>query len=423
MAAVHNTATTLSANFKEIYGDSIDKVIPEAAVITKEVPFASAYRVGDKYIQPVMLSHEHGVTYLGQNAGVDTLVDANAAVYKEAQVDPSGILLRSSISYSAADKMMSSKQAFVNWSEMLVSNMVDSITKRNEIDFLYGQSGLGVINSDPGGGSPQTFTLTTASWSDAVWAGMEGCVVEVFNAALSAQRGTAGTTGDFTISSVDFDNRTITLTGDATALDSIIVTDVIYFKGAYVVASTTHKSMAGLHKISTNTGTLFNISAGTYKLWKGSESSVGSAALTLGKIFVGVAQGVAKGLQSDLLVLVNPKTFANLNSDQSALRRYGVESKGKNGFEYLEFFSGNGKISIRTHLFLKEGDAFGLPVRYLKRIGSTDVTFKLPNADPDQVFLHLPDKSGYELRCRSEQAIFCEKPAQMIYWKNIVNAT
>lgn len=419
-----NTSATLSANFKEIYGESVDKVIPESAVITKEVSFESAYKVGDKYIVPVMLSHEHGVTYLGQNSGVATLVDANAAVYKEAQVDPSGMLLRSAISYSAADKMMSSKQSFLVWSEMLVSNMVDSITKRNEIDFLYGQSGLAVFSTAGGGGAAtQTFTMTTASWSDAIWAGMEGCNVEVFSSTLAAQRGTVGTTGDMYVSAVNFDNRTISLTGTGATLDTIVAGDIIFFRGAYVVATTTHNSMAGLHKISTNTGTLFNISATTYNLWKGSESDVGSAALTLGKIFVGVGKAVARGLQSDLLVLVNPKTFANLNSDQSALRRYGVESKGKNGFEYLEFYSGNGKIAIRTHLFCKEGDAFGLPLRYIKRIGSTDVTFKLPNADPDQVFLHIPDKSGYELRCRSEQCIFVEKPAQLVYWKNIVNAT
>lgn len=423
--ASDNTAATLSANFKEIYGDSVDKVIPESAVITKEVPFSQAYKVGDKYVVPVMLSHEHGVTYMGQNPSGSglTLNAAIAAQYQEAQVDPSGIILRSTIGYSAADKMMSTKQAFLVWSEMLVENMTSSIVKRNEIDFLYGQSGIGVSNSAGGGGSgTQTFTLTTASWSDAIWAGMEGCEVEVFNAALSLQRGTAGSTGIFVVSAVNFDNRTVTLTGTGAALDTIVATDVFYFKGAYVLSGTVHKSMVGLHKILTSTSTVFNINAGTYNLWKGTESDVGTAALTLGKIFVGVGRAVARGLQSDLLLMVNPKTFANLNSDQSALRRYAAEKVAKNGFEYLEFYSGNGKISIRSHLFCKEGDAFGIPLQYMKRIGTTDVTFKLPNADPDNVFLHVPDKAAYELRVRSEQALFCEKPAQAVYFKNIVNA-
>jgi len=415
-----NSATNLSAQFKEIYADSIDKVIPESAVLTKEVPFSVGNKVGDKFIQPVMLSHEHGVSYLGQNnSGLTTLNSPVAAEYREAQIDPSGTLLRSSISYSAADKMMSSKQAFLIWSEMLVENMTSSIVKRNELDFLYGQSGLGIMASAGGGGAAtQTFTLSTASWSDAIWAGMEGCPVEVFNAAGTTLRTTSATT----VSAVNFDNRTLSLTGTGAQLDTIVSTDVIFFLGAQV-AGPTHNAMVGLHKILTTTSTVFNISPTSFNLWKGTEFDVGSAALTMGKIFVGAGRAVARGLQSDLLLMVNPKTFANLNSDQSALRRYGAEKVAKNGFEYLEFYSGNGKIMIRAHLYCKEGDAFGVPLQYMKRIGSTDVTFKLPNADPDQVFLHRPENAAYELRVRSEQAIFCEKPAQAVYFKNIVNAT
>ncbi len=48
--------------------------------------------------------------------------------------------------------------------------------------------------------------------------------------------------------------------------------DIIYFKGSY------NKEFAGLHKIITNSGTIFNIDASEFDLFKGNEISVGTNA-------------------------------------------------------------------------------------------------------------------------------------------------
>lgn len=415
--AQYNVSTTLDSLWKEVYADSVENVIPESAVLQKMIPFREAEKVGDKFIQPVMLSQEHGVTYLGSNSGVATLVNHVAATYKEAQVDGSGLLLRSAISYSAANKMASSKKAFMNWSEMLVTNMVDSISKRNEIGMLYGQSGLGIISavSDSSG----TNTLTISDFCDGIWAGMEGATLDAYDGDTKQN-----TNAVLVVSSVNFDNGTVTVTGNTTDTAALAISDVLFFAGSKDGA--TENEMAGIDAIVTNTGSLFNISASTYGLWKGTTHAAGGAALNLSKLLAGVAKAQVKGQEGDLLVLVNPKTFANLNSDQAALRRYDSSykySKAESGSDELCFYSGNGKLIVKSHLYVKPVEAFGVPLKVMKRIGATDITFKLNNAAAGgEIFLHIPDKSGYELRCMSELAVFCSKPAHLIKWTGIVNA-
>lgn len=418
MAATHNTTSTLNAQYKEVYGDSIEDLVPETAVLSKDIPFSQADKIGDKFVFPVALSQEHGITYLGENAGVETLEDVRAAVYKEAQVDSSSTILRASIGYSSADKMASSKQSFMNWSEMLLGNMTSSLAKRDEIAMLYGQSGVGTISavSDSSG----TNTVTLSDFAMGIWAGMEGARVDVYASNLTTKR---NSNAEVLVTSVDFANNQLVLDGNSTDTASFAQNDVIFFKGANA-GSSVYKEMAGLNKIITNTGTLFNIAAGTYNLWKGHTSAVGSSRLTLAKILKGVASPVALGLTGDYDVLVNPMTYKDLNTDQAALRRYGAqEVKADNGFRGLMFEYGAGVITVKNHIYCKPTDAFGYCKKEMKRIGTTDITFKLDRAAAGgDVFLHIPDKSGYEIRCRSDQAIFSKRPAWMVKWSGITNA-
>lgn len=418
----HNTSSTLDANFKEVYGDAIDKIVPLNTQLQRMIPFSQAYKVGDKYVVPAALTLEHGISYLGANYGVATLESAEAAVYKEAQVNPSGLLLRSSISYSAADRMASSKAAFKQWSSLLVKNMNESIRKHIEVGLLYGQTPLAQVSGSPTTSSnAATCTIAAADWAEGLWAGMEGARVDVW-----ATDGTTNRTNDSTtaayISAVDFDNRTVTIEcANSTDAGNIADTDYIYFDSDFASGGS-YNNFAGLKKIATNSGSLFNISAATYGLWKGVEYAVGSANLTLGKILKATAKAANRGLESNMCICVNPDTFATLGNDEAALRRHsGKVGKTENGVEALQFHFGGVSIDMIQHRYVKGGDAFGFPKDKMMRIGATDVTFRLPGAEPDRVFLHIPDKAGYELRARTEQALFCETPAQMIYFSGIVN--
>jgi hypothetical protein len=178
--------------------------------------------------------------------------------------------------------------------------------------------------------------------------------------------------------------------------------------------------MAGLHKIVTNTGSIFGISSSQYALWKGNSHPV-AGALTFSKLAQGLSKPVEKGLESDVVIFVNPRSWASLMTEQAGARRFDVsykEAKGNNGFEALEFYSQNGKMQIMSSNYVKEGYAYAINPENFLRVGSTDITFKSPMVKDE--FIHLlPDNNGYGIRAYTNQALFCNKIGHQLLFTGI----
>lgn len=398
-----NTTSTMDGLFKSIYGESQINLVPEANVLLNLIKFRPSEKVGKDYKVPVVLSNEQGATYLAAGDGVTTLNDSIALTSKEATVNGAQLIMRGALDMESASKAAAAgKGSFKDATQMLVENLTDSASKRLELMFLYGRSGLAVVSSL----SSQEITLTLASFAEGIWAGMEGAVIDVYQSNGSVRQ--AG----LVISSVDLDNRILTVTGTTTGIAS---TDIIYFKGAY------GKECYGLDSIITNTGSLFGVDASAYALWKGSSYAAGSAALTMSKVLSAVSKAIGKGgLSEECIVLVNPKTWNNLNSDQAALRQYvDDKSEAKSGFEAITYRGPNGKISVIAHSYVKEGEAFVLPPKRVKRVGSQDLSFINPTG---QVFMAVPDKNAFECRIYGNQSIFVETPAKCVKITGIVNS-
>jgi hypothetical protein len=206
--------------------------------------------------------------------------------------------------------------------------------------------------------------------------------------------------------------------GDMTALQTASATAVQIYPYAAV-----GNEMNGFYNILVNTGSLFNISATTYALWQANTYSAASTALNFGKVQSAVALGTARGLIEDVVVYVNPTTFANIVTSQAGARRYDSSYKSaeaENGFTALTFWGPNGKIELVPHIFMKQGYAFILPMKRCQRTGATDLTFTLPGM-PGEFFLQLPGYTAYELRCYTLQAAFLNAPAKGILISAIVN--
>lgn len=313
------------------------------------------------------------------------------------------LVLRSLMGYKAAAASVGSAQAFEQSTKFLVGNMLRSVMKKLEIEMLYGQVGYGVVGSVSGA----DITIPAAEWAPGIWAGCEGMPIEIRNAAGNTSRGVA------TVTAVSFATKTITV--DALPAGTV-ATDVIWHKGAY------GKEFAGLHKIITNAGVLFGIDAAQYSLFKGNIYSAGNAALSFAKIQEAIATAVEKGLESDVMVLVNPFTWSDLLTDQAALRMLDSSyssAKSVNGSKEIEFYGQNGAIKIVPSIYCKQGYAYVLCTEDMIRIGATDVTFKRPGKEGD-FFLDRPDSTAYELRLMCDQALFCSAPAKNVLITNIV---
>ena len=142
------------------------------------------------------------------------------------------------------------------------------------------------------------------------------------------------------------------------------------------------------------------------------------------KITSGVAKAVEKGLDQDIKILVNPRTWSNLMSDQAALRKFDGSYKSEqaeNGMSTIKFHGQNGVIEIEPSIHVKEGFAYGVVIDDLIRVGSSDITFKRPGQG-DEFFRDLEASAGYELRSYCDQALFSSCPGKMILFFGIVNA-
>jgi hypothetical protein len=405
-----NTASTINAWVKEIYADNIQSLIPDGVRLVKLIKFSQGEKeLGDKYIQPVTLTHEFGFSV---GTGAFSLNSAIAAVYGEAQVEGKALLLRTAVAYDAMAKASNSKKAFMKWSEQIIGNMTSSFTKRLEILHFYGSTGLATVSGLSDSSGTNTLTISTASWASGIWAGSEGMELDAYTSTTKQNSNAA-----LVVSAVSLSARTVTVTGNATDTAAIDVGSVLYFRGNYGA------EMNGIDKIVTNSGLLYNINAGTYALWAGNSYSA-AGKLTFKKIQHAISLAVNKGLDEKVSVFVSPATFADLNVDMTALQRIDSsykKSKGELGVESICFYGVNGECEIIPSIYVKEGEAFVIPLARFKRLGSTDVTMRMPGQSEDQFVLQRPDNAAYEMRLYTDQNLFCERPSFTCKITGIVN--
>lgn len=405
-----NTKASLDTMFQYKVAKSVNSLMPTCAIVQKMIPkLSEATRTGRKFLWPVALTWENGVTY-GDGTAF-TYEDDVAAVYDEIELDSNPIVLKSRVALAAANRMANDQTSFISNMSLRSGNMKESLMKRAEIECLYGKKGLGKVASQSGSGTTRTFVFTDATWAPGIWGGLEGAKFEARNGATKLN-----TNADVVLVSTDHDAKSITVSGNATDLDAILVTHDIFFKGAYA------NGFYGIDAQLTNTGTLFGVDAATYSLWKSNSYAV-SGALTMSKVLKGVAKAVAKGgLAEDTVLLVSSITYENMNSDMAALRvldsSFKVE-KGENGVTGITYHGQSGKITVVAHPMLKEGEAFLLPEKGIKRVGAQEISFGMGG---NEYFEKLEGSAGYQLLAQFDWCILIEKPARCVKYTGITNA-
>lgn len=429
--ATNVSATQLDGLYKEVYGDAPPILVPELGKLYKAIPFAEDARVGKTYNQPVVLQLEQGYTYGGSNGDAFAISTPIATLMDNASLEGSEGLLATRMSYRAAAKAASSKAAFKKAMNVSMESHQRSHVMRRELELLYGRSPTGLATTSAGNAdssTQETLTITAASWAVGIWAGMEGATLNAFRIDTGALISSAAD-AIFSLSSVDPDNKKITLTGTATgctALHAQAAQLYLDFAGTRATMTTTHTCFEGLdYAITLASGnTLWGIPT-SYTLWRGNSYSAASARLTGGKIVKAANVAVGKaGLDEALNAYVSPATWADLSDSLSAKRQLDASystSEGKDGVEKIVHFGANGAINVIIHPIVKEGEAWLLPMKHLKRVGSTDITMNNP-ASGEKIFFELPSNAGFEYRSYSDFSLFVDAPGKLVKITNITNA-
>jgi hypothetical protein len=416
------TQTTLQGLFKDVFADKIVNLVPESSVFQKRIKFVeNDKREGRLLHQPVLLSLPSGMTF---GVGIVALNNPIASTMGDAQIQGSGMTLADRITYDVAAKAASGGvRAFVEATELIVDALTQSMSKFIEIELMWGNSSTGTLGqasvSTAISSTTCSMTIDAAEWATGIWSGVENMAIDVYKTSGTIQ---VNTTGAIIVTAVNPSTRVITISGAAADITAIGTTNAAVAQQIYPYLAVGNE-MNGFFTILGNTGTLFNISATTYALWQANTYGAGSTALNFGKIQSAVALGTARGLIEDVVVYINPTTFANVVTSQAGARRYDASYKSKemeNGTTALSFWGPNGKIELVPHIFMKQGYAFILPMKRCKRTGATDLTFTLPGM-PGEFFLQSPGYTAYELRCYTLQAAFLDSPAKGVLINLIVN--
>ena len=421
VASQFETQTTLTGLFKDVYEDKVVNLVPESSVLQKRIKFVeNDKREGRMLHQPVLLSLPSGLTF---GVGAVALNNPIASTMGDAQIQGAGMTLADRITYDVAAKAASGGvRAFVEATELIVDALTQSMSKFIEIELMWGNSPLGSLGqasvATAGTATTCTVTIDTAEWAVGIWSGVENMAIDLYTTSGTVKLNAVSAV---TVTAVNPTTRVISLLGAAADITAIVAANGTATQ-IYPYAAVGNE-MNGFYNILANTGLLFNINATTYALWQAQTYSAGSTALNFGKIQSAVALGTARGLIEDVIVYLNPSTFANVVTSQAGARRYDSSYKSKeleNGTTALTFWGPNGKIELVPHIFMKQGYAFILPMKRCQRTGATDLTFTLPGM-PGEFFLQLPGYTVYELRCYTLQAAFLNAPAKGILINLIVN--
>lgn len=424
--AEHNDFTTAEGLFKKRYEDKLVRTVPAFALAQKEIKFNPRKRQGDEYVIPLALQLEAGVTWAQQADGAFDLEVPIAGVTKQAKIQGSCHVIRSAIAYVAAFSGEDTEQAFDNTTQSTVKNAYEAIRRFLEADVLYGQDdeGIGVIEAIPGGGIPaNSVKITLASWATGLW--VVGAKVQIFDAGHTVIRNAAAPS----ITAVDYDTRIVTFDAIPAAAAPA---DVVHYKTQHTAdgGGGAWKTMAGLKKIITNSGTLYGITTANYPQWRGNVKSCGSGPFSFPLLGRGMAKVIAKGGQGNRFVCwTSPESWTDLNSDIDAMRAddsSGYASrKFEMGHETLTYHSVAGPVDIFAHPMVKLSESFVIPKGGYERVGSTDITFdraKMTGLSGGQgSFLReLTDKAGFEFRGFDHQAVLTEMPGFSVFFNDIV---
>lgn len=395
----------VKGNLKDVFA-GYENAIPKEYLLMREFKFEDGARVGDEWQYGVELTRPHGFT----TAASGQFPELNAPVARQvpkAKLQPYQMYLRERITYDVLSRAETSKQAAQAEIGPTIESMRDSTIFRQEVLGLYGQTGLAVLGTVSG----DLASITSVSWAAGMWAGNE-------NMPLSVRDSTGATAvKDVTVKTVDFDNLTIAFNaGDGVGL---VAGQTLWFLGG---SPTTE--LVGLKKIITNTGTLYNISATEFGLWKGNVTTLGGSEDLGFKRCIQLEASIrSRGGAGDQMALVNPEVFTTLENTMEAARDFGGENqysptKVDRGTMKLTYWSPVGKTEIYPHPLVKRGDYFSLRKDKIMRAGACDPTFDIPG-EGGKIFFDLQDYPGKEMRLMANNTWFCKRPASLGLIQNI----
>lgn len=423
--------------FKRVYGKTYD-LVPDDQQLSKDIPWVEGDRVGDDFREDVILGDEVGITLGGSGQDAFDISPAIAGNVKQTSVQPYVMMLPSILPFATISRSLGDDQAFLRSTQFITKNNLKSHERFQETMRFYGQAskllgytsyftgtyrtvsftnGTGTLNgvafTNGINAASKLILFSPGDFASGIWIGRKGMRVAQVdgNGVIVASGKLTSVQSKYGYIGVDFTPVAPSAATGANSLRMCLIDQVALGE------------MVGMYKIlSTQTGSLFGIPVQSFELFRGNSvdykaSGGPGVKLTLGRLQDAIADAVnGGGLEGDLTCYVNPLNWATVSTTEAALRVYDksyTPNSAQNGFKDVEYYSQNGKITIKAHRQVMEGDAFVTKSGTWKRSGSAQPGFKVPGIDHELIRM-LENQAGFQFKSFSDEYLFTPEPAQNI---------
>lgn len=448
MASVENIST-MDSFFKEVYAEGIKNLVPDHEMILKEIPFVgNDSKNGGNYIQPVVLTREHGISYLGNDEST-SLASPVISVKKDAAVAGAIKVMRTQVSGGAVSRAVKGKRAFVSATNWAIESLTKSMACKQESSHWYGDGGFARFTATTSDLSSNFISIDAGQFAPALWIGGEGMPVDIYSVSGSTEItkvpnalvATSPSGATRSISKVDFVNKRIYLsdvTGLANATEYFILP-----KGQKAYDS------KGMFQILKNAGSLFGIDAATYPLWLANQYNV-NGNMNYAKVADAVSLAMGRGLRGPIDLVVHSSIFQQLfpdfltlkdtsitssvpavttgpvqaaytkNESKSAARQMNSASDVRHvihGTDKVTFYVNGVTVNVRSNEYVLPSLGAGIDMNEFMRVGSSEIVAGTPGEAPDRVWFSRPDDNAVEFRLFSDQALFTRAPSMsLLLW-------
>lgn len=393
---------------KESYADRVKDARLNFTILQDMFKLDVQQPIGNYFHVPVLLTQSQSTTY-DVAGGTRTLNAAIAPQSADAQIPAMELTERMFLPFGVIGKLDQGRTvSFVSSTTLKMLALNKALKRQIEWSLLYGGQQVAILATVGANTASVTYTLTSGSYGAGYLVGAENQNFDVFAPNGTTLRNSAA----LQCTAIDIEAGTITLTGVAADNNAVVAGDYLWRFGSRASGGTSYE-ITGLATQIANTGTIFNINAANYSLFRGvTVSSLGN--LSVQKVLKMVAKARNRGADGDMVFLASANGYAALLSDLNAERRVDYtysKNKMETGAESVVLHSSNGAVEIVEHPFVKDDHCFLLPKDEVMRPGVSDVTDNLSGND---FSVMSGTTNAFEFRVWTSQASFLAAPAHAV---------
>jgi hypothetical protein len=418
------TLVTASGIARHVQGPVQDLIPSKNLKFTKRIKYDKEHQVGADYAEPVWLTGEHGVTFVGSAGAAVALNGAEVAESRNAILNPSALYFQSRAVIDLLARAISmGERAAEAYISALMRNTKKGINKRVEIKTIYGNRSLATMSAISGAGTSRVITLSPATWAPGIWLGMRNAPIAIYSGVTLLN-----TVGDVVITTVNPKLHQLTVLGaaaDLAAIDAVATTGELYLKSQFGncgvgVQGICRLSLADTY-LTVPIANFADVFAATQAPW---DVTV-TPEFTWKDLQNGVEEAVGRGAETDLVIEVPPNVWTSLNGSLDALRifdsSYSVKSVDMGHDEdAISYHSLGINMKVEMSTFVQAGEVLAFPDPEadsdgVRRVGAADVTFNVPGQGED-MFIRVVGTNVCEWMAYTCQDPFTTRPRDFIRW-------